>query len=84
VGGRDAPERVTHGALGHTDMTGSMDANMKLSPARGEAVVQVLVSQHGVAASRLKGFGVGPLAPVATNATEEGRAKNRRVELVKE
>jgi OOP family OmpA-OmpF porin len=70
--------------VGHTDMTGSMDANMKLSQARGEAVVQVLVSQHGVAASRLKGFGVGPLAPVATNATEEGRAKNRRVELVKE
>ena len=57
---------------------------MKLSQARGEAVVQALVSQHGIAASRLKGFGVGPLAPVASNDTEEGRAKNRRVELVKE
>jgi len=70
--------------VGHTDMTGSMDANMKLSQARGEAVVQGLVSQHGVAAARLKGYGVGPLAPVATNDTDEGRAKNRRVELVKE
>jgi len=70
--------------VGHTDMTGSLDANMKLSQARGEAVVQALVSQHGVAASRLKGYGVGPLAPFATNDTEEGRGKNRRVELVKQ
>jgi OOP family OmpA-OmpF porin len=70
--------------VGHTDMTGSLDANMKLSQARAESVVQALVSQHGVAAARLKGHGVGPLAPVATNDTEEGRAKNRRVELVKE
>ena len=70
--------------VGHTDMTGSLDANMKLSQARGEAVVQALVSQHGVSAARLKGHGVGPLAPVATNDTEEGRAKNRRVELVKQ
>jgi OOP family OmpA-OmpF porin len=70
--------------VGHTDMTGSMDANLKLSQARGEAVVQALVSQYGIAPSRLKGHGVGPLAPVATNDTDEGRAKNRRVELVKE
>ncbi|MBI4913720.1 MAG: OmpA family protein [Acidobacteria bacterium] len=70
--------------VGHTDMSGSVESNMKLSQARAEAVVQVLVSQHGVAASRLKGYGVGPLAPVASNDTEEGKAKNRRVELVKE
>lgn len=70
--------------VGHTDMTGSMEANMKLSQARGEAVVQALVKQHGIAAVRLRGHGVGPLAPVATNGTEEGRALNRRVELVKE
>jgi outer membrane protein OmpA-like peptidoglycan-associated protein len=70
--------------VGHTDMTGSMDANRKLSQARAESVVRALVSQHGVSESRLKGYGVGPLAPVATNDTEEGRAKNRRVELVKE
>ncbi|NTV14116.1 MAG: OmpA family protein [Desulfobulbaceae bacterium] len=70
--------------VGHTDMTGGMDANLKLSQARGEAVVQALSSQYAIATSRLQGFGVGPLAPVASNDTEEGRAKNRRVELVKE
>ncbi|HQL47492.1 MAG TPA: hypothetical protein PLC09_02375 [Holophaga sp.] len=47
-------------------------------------MVQVLVGQHGIAAGRLTGHGVGPLAPVASNDTEEGRARNRRVELVKE
>lgn len=70
--------------VGHTDMVGSAETNLKLSQARAEAVVKALVTQHGVGASRLKGYGVGPLAPVATNDTDEGRAKNRRVELVKE
>lgn len=70
--------------VGHTDMTGLLDANMKLSQARAEAVVQALVTRHGIAAARLEGYGVGPLAPVATNDTDDGRAKNRRVELVKE
>ena len=70
--------------VGHTDMVGSLDANMALSRARAEAVVQVLVSQYGIAATRLAGYGVGPLAPVASNDTEDGRARNRRVELVKE
>ena len=65
-------------------MVGSAETNLKLSQARAEAVVKALVTQHGVGASRLKGYGVGPLAPVATNDTDEGRAKNRRVELVKE
>jgi len=70
--------------VGHTDMTGVLEANMKLSQARAEAVVQALVSQYAIAPSRLKGYGVGPLAPVAGNDTEEGRARNRRVELVKD
>ncbi|BDU73713.1 OmpA family protein [Mesoterricola silvestris] len=70
--------------VGHTDMTGVLDANMRLSQARGEAVVKALVGQYGIAPARLRGHGVGPLAPVASNDTEEGRAKNRRVELVKE
>jgi outer membrane protein OmpA-like peptidoglycan-associated protein len=70
--------------VGHTDMVGSLESNMTLSQARGEAVVQALVSQYGIPAARLKGYGVGPLAPVASNDTEEGRAKNRRVDLVKE
>jgi OmpA-OmpF porin, OOP family len=70
--------------VGHTDMVGSQEANMTLSQARAEAVVQALVGQYGIAATRLKGYGVGPLAPVSTNDSDEGRAQNRRVELVKE
>jgi outer membrane protein OmpA-like peptidoglycan-associated protein len=70
--------------VGHTDSVGVLDANMKLSQARAEAVVQALISKYGIGAGRLKGYGVGPLAPVASNDAEEGRAKNRRVELVKE
>jgi len=57
---------------------------MKLSQARAEAVVQALTKSHSVSATRLKAQGAGPIAPVATNRTEEGRAKNRRVELVEQ
>ncbi len=51
---------------------------------RAEAVVQELVRVHGIAAARLKSHGCGLFAPVASNETEDGRAKNRRVELVKQ
>lgn len=70
--------------VGHTDSVGSLDANMKLAQARAEAVVAALTTAHGIAPARLKGYGVGSLAPVASNDAEEGRAKNRRVELVKQ
>jgi OOP family OmpA-OmpF porin len=70
--------------VGHTDNVGTMDANLKLSQARAEAVVQALTTKHGIAAARLRAAGVGPLAPVASNDSDEGRAKNRRVELVKQ
>jgi OmpA-OmpF porin, OOP family len=70
--------------VGHTDNAGGLDANMKLSQNRADAVVQALVHTQGIAASRLKAFGAGPYAPVATNDTEDGKAKNRRVELVKQ
>ena len=70
--------------VGHTDSVGQIEANMKLSQARAEAVVQALTKSHGVAATRLKAHGAGPIAPVVTNRTEEGRAKNRRVELVEQ
>jgi OOP family OmpA-OmpF porin len=70
--------------VGHTDAVGKIEDNMKLSQARGEAVVTVLTTRHGVGAARLKGYGVGPLTPVSANDTDEGRAKNRRVELVKQ
>jgi len=70
--------------VGHTDNVASLDLNMKLSQARAEAVVQALVTKHAIPAARLVGRGAGPLAPVASNDSEEGRAKNRRVELVKQ
>jgi OmpA-OmpF porin, OOP family len=70
--------------VGHTDSTGVLAANMDLSKRRAEAVVQTLVAKHKVAAARLTAMGCGPLAPVAPNDAEEGRAKNRRVELVKQ
>ena len=70
--------------VGHTDSVGSVDANMKLAQARAEAVAAALATSHGVAPARLKGYGVGPLAPIASNDAEDGRAKNRRVELVKQ
>ena len=68
--------------VGHTDMVADAALNVRLSQARAQAVVTALVSQHGVAAARLIPYGGGPYAPVASNKTEEGRAKNRRVELV--
>jgi len=68
--------------VGHTDNVGDLTYNMELSQARADAVVKILVSQYSVDANRLKAHGVGHLAPVASNGTEEGRAKNRRVELV--
>jgi outer membrane protein OmpA-like peptidoglycan-associated protein len=70
--------------VGHTDNVGGLESNMKLSQARAEAVVQDLTRNQGISASRLKSFGNGPYAPVASNDSEEGRAKNRRVELVKQ
>jgi OmpA-OmpF porin, OOP family len=70
--------------VGHTDNVASLDLNLKLSQARAESVVQALVSRHGIAAARLMGRGVGPLTPVASNDSEEGRARNRRVELVRQ
>ena len=70
--------------VGHTDNQGTLETNMDLSMRRANAVVQVLTSKYGVAAARLKPLGDGPSAPVASNDAEEGRAKNRRVELVKQ
>lgn len=70
--------------VGHTDNTGTVDGNIKLSQDRGEAVLQALVRDHGIAPARLRSYGCGQYAPVASNDTEEGRAKNRRVELVKQ
>ena len=70
--------------VGHTDNVGKLEYNMELSKKRAESVVNELVTKYGISRDRLKPFGVGPLAPVATNKTKEGRAKNRRVELIEQ
>ena len=58
--------------VGHTDMVGDAASNLKLSQARAQAVINALVSKHGIAAGRLVAFGNGPYAPVASNKTDEG------------
>jgi len=68
--------------VGHTDNVGGFEFNLGLSKRRADAVVAALTREYGIAASRLTPNGVASLAPVAVNTTEEGRAKNRRVELV--
>ena len=68
---------------GHTDGQGAFDYNVELSRRRAAAVVAALTRDHGIAPARLTPFGAGPAAPVASNDSEDGRAKNRRVELVK-
>ncbi|MFP8777871.1 OmpA family protein [Hydrogenophaga sp. RWCD_12] len=68
--------------VGHTDNQGSLDGNIALSKRRAESVNAALVGQYGISGQRLSAFGVADLAPVASNAQEEGRSKNRRVELV--
>jgi len=66
---------------GHTDSTGTKEHNQKLSEERAKAVMGYLVEQ-GVTAERLTAVGLGPDKPIADNKTKDGRAKNRRVDLV--
>lgn len=68
--------------VGHTDNVGSFDVNISLSQARAAAVVAALTKDYKIAESRLTPFGAGMAAPAMPNASEAGRAKNRRVELV--
>ncbi len=70
--------------VGHTDNQGKIEYNMDLSKRRAKSVEAALVSDYGIAKDRLSAWGVGYLSPVASNRTEAGRAKNRRVELVEE
>jgi OmpA-OmpF porin, OOP family len=70
--------------VGHTDNVGGVDSNLKLSQSRAEAVMKELAGTHGIAANRMRAFGCAQFAPVMSNDTEDGRAKNRRVELVKQ
>lgn len=68
--------------VGHTDASGSLAANVALSERRAEAVAEVLIDTYSVDPARVAAKGVGFLAPRATNQTEEGRQKNRRVEVI--
>lgn len=70
--------------VGHTDNVGSFESNMKLSRDRAESVTRELTGKYHIAVDRLKPHGVSSLAPVGSNDTEDGKQKNRRVELVKQ
>jgi len=70
--------------VGHTDNQGTVEGNVTLSQRRADAVVAALVSNYGIDASRVRSRGVASFAPVATNRTDAGRARNRRVELVEQ
>jgi len=70
--------------VGHTDNAGLLAANIDLSKRRAASVVQALTIQYAVPVAQLLPYGDGPYAPIASNDTEDGRASNRRVELVKQ
>ena len=74
-------EKTMIDVVGHTDTTGTLQLNMQLSQARAASVGAYLQSQ-GVQAVRIATQGMGPQYPIATNDTPEGRAQNRRVELI--
>jgi len=78
---RQQPALKLH-VVGHTDNVGNLPANLDLSKRRADAVAAALGRDYGIARERLTANGVASLAPVASNAAEAGRAKNRRVELV--
>ena len=68
--------------VGHTDNKGKFEYNIDLSKRRAQAIVKELTTKYGISSNRLTPDGVGPLASVSTNETEDGRKLNRRVELV--
>lgn len=69
--------------VGHTDSQGAFDYNLDLSLRRAQAVKAALTGRYGIEAGRLTAAGAGMMAPIASNDSDEGRAKNRRVALVK-
>jgi outer membrane protein OmpA-like peptidoglycan-associated protein len=68
--------------VGHTDNTGDFKANVTLSNDRANAVIEKLLTEHGIKQAQLIPYGVGSVSPQMSNATPEGKARNRRVELV--
>ena len=74
-------DQTTVDVVGHTDDTGSENYNLDLSTRRAAAVAGILL-EEGVAPGRVRSFGRGEFDPVASNSTTEGRARNRRVEII--
>ena len=68
--------------VGHTDAVGGLDGNVALSRRRASSVRDRLVGKYGVAGAQVTSDGVGFLSPRATNLTEAGRERNRRVEVI--
>jgi OOP family OmpA-OmpF porin len=68
----------------HTDNQGSADYNQRLSQLRADAIVTSLVNGYAIASNRLAAKGMGATSRIANNDSDDGRAKNRRVELVKQ
>jgi outer membrane protein OmpA-like peptidoglycan-associated protein len=69
--------------VGHTDSQGAFESNMDLSKRRADSVVRALTATYKIDPKRLRAAGAGMIAPTAPNDTDDGRAKNRRVEIVK-
>ncbi|CAN5394756.1 hypothetical protein BH10PSE6_BH10PSE6_08050 [soil metagenome] len=70
--------------VGHTDNKGTLPYNTDLSQRRADSVAKALAMRFGIPADRMVSKGVGPLSPLAPNDNEDGQAKNRRVELVRQ
>lgn len=83
IAGTLAPQAEEHDVIveGHTDSTGTREHNMALAQSRAQAVMNYLVSR-GVAAEAVSAVGIGPDRPIADNSTRDGRAENRRVEII--
>lgn len=78
---QDNPDR-TVALVGHTDASGGLDGNIVVSKRRAASVRTRLIEVYGIPAAQIEAQGVGYLAPIASNMTEEGRQKNRRVEAI--
>ncbi len=77
----NTPQR-TVALVGHTDSSGALDTNIVLSKRRAASVLERLITNYGVDRRQLEAEGMGYLAPIASNLTEEGREANRRVEVI--
>lgn len=77
-------DKYNYYIVGHTDDTGKLKHNQKLSGQRAEAIAKALMKKHGVKSSRMQAYGVGPLSPASNNTSAAGKKLNRRVEIVRQ